>query len=133
MSFEWLKAVFLHVYCNYMVNMERSMPLYTIAYCTSSHLISWTAWRIYILVKYKHGIIPCFSFLEGLFCKRNRKHFFPVFPYVIEMLVEVWENLKLHGNTHPVGLCIQLQFPLLPNFHSCFYNCMETRKMFSIS
>ena len=26
-----------------------------------------------------------------------------------------------------------LQFLVLPNFHSCFYNYMETRKMFSIS
>ena len=26
-----------------------------------------------------------------------------------------------------------LQFLVLPNFHSCFYNCMETQKMFSIS
>ena len=26
-----------------------------------------------------------------------------------------------------------LQFLVLPNFYSCFYNCMETREMFSIS
>ena len=24
----------------------------------------------------------------------------------------------------------QLQFLVIPNFHSCFYNCMETQKMF---
>ena len=30
----------------------------------------------------------------GLFYNRNRKHFFLVFPYVIETLVEVWENSK---------------------------------------
>ena len=51
---------------------------------------------------------------------------FPVFPHVIETLVEVLENSKLRGN-------FPLQFLVLPKFHECFYNCMETRKMFSIS
>ena len=27
----------------------------------------------------------------------------------------------------------RLQFLVLPNFHLCFYNCVKTRKMFSIS
>ena len=31
---------------------------------------------------------------DGLFFKRNRKHFFSVFPYFIETLLEVWENSK---------------------------------------
>ena len=29
-------------------------------------------------------------------------------------------------------LVFPLQFLVLTNFHSCFYNCMETRKLFSI-
>ena len=31
------------------------------------------------------------------------------------------------------GLMFPLQFLVLPNFHSCFSDSMETRKMFSIS
>ena len=31
------------------------------------------------------------------------------------------------------GLVFPLQFLVLPNFNSRFYNCMETREMFSIS
>ena len=45
---------------------------------------------------------------------------FPVFQYIIETLVEVC-----------TWLVLPLQFLVLPNFHSCFYNCLETRKMFS--
>jgi hypothetical protein len=49
-----------------------------------------------------------------LFNKGNRKHFFRVPIECIETVVKVWEKL-------------------LPNFHACFYNSIETRKMFSIS
>ena len=38
---------------------------------------------------YFHGLV-----FYALFYKRNTKHFFHVFPYVIETLVKVWENSK---------------------------------------
>ena len=42
-------------------------------------------------------------------------------------------ELELAWKHSPHGLVLPLQFLVLPNFHSCFHNCMETRKMFSIS
>ena len=62
---------------------------------------------------------------------RNRKHF-PCFYRVIETRVEVWEKEKCCGNTSRRRVFPQL-FRVLPNLHSCFYNSIETRKMFSIS
>ena len=60
-----------------------------------------------------------------------------MFPYVIETLVEVWENSKLRGNTRgSLGELeiawkhLPLQFLVLPNFHSCFYNCGNTENVF---
>ena len=57
---------------------------------------------------------------------RNRKHV-PCFYRVIETRVEVWENEKCCGNTSR-----RLVFPqllrVLPNFHECFYNSIETRR-----
>ena len=44
-----------------------------------------------------------FLVFYGLFYKRNRKHSPPpVSPYVIETLVEVWENSKLRGKISKV-------------------------------
>ena len=59
----------------------------------------------------------------------------------VETLVEVWENSKLRGNTRgslgelEIALLhspceLMFQFLIFPNFHSCFYNSMEIRKMF---
>ena len=39
----------------------------------------------------------------------------------------IWRNYALIKKAFP------LQFLVLPNFYSCFYYCMETREMFSIS
>ena len=56
-----------------------------------------------------------------------------MFPYVIETQVKVWENSKLRGDTRPTRSSVfPLQFLVLPNFHSCFYNCTEIRKTFQI-
>ena len=49
--------------------------------------------------------------------KRNRKHFFRV-------------PIRFRNTRERLG---GFEVAFLPNFHSCFYNCMETRKMFSIS
>ena len=43
-----------------------------------------------------------------------------------ELEIEKLEN-------SPYGLVFPLQFLVLPNSHSRFYNCMETQKIFSIS
>ena len=60
---------------------------------------------------------------------RNRKHV-PCFYRVIETRVEVWENEKCCGNTSRRRVFPQL-FRVLPNFHECFSNSIETRYMFS--
>ena len=48
----------------------------------------------------------------------NRKHV-PCFYRVMETRVEVWENEKCCG--------FPQLFRVLPNFHECFYNSIETR------
>ena len=66
----------------------------------------------------------------GYFIKEI-ENIFPVFPYVIETLKEVWENLKRHGNTRPVaGLVFPLQFLVLSNFHSCFLTVWNMANVF---
>ena len=44
-------------------------------------------------------------------------------------------ELEIVCKHSPYGLHLvfPFQFRVLPNFHTCFYNCMKTRKMFSIS
>ena len=56
---------------------------------------------------------------------RNRKHV-PCFYRVIQTRVEVWENGKCCGNTSRRRVFPQL-FRVLPNFHECLYNSLETR------
>ena len=65
--------------------MERFTPLYAITN-NMEHVRFDEEDYFHVLVFY------------GLFYKRNRRHF-PMFPYVIETLVEVWENSKLRGKT----------------------------------
>ena len=50
----------------------------------------------------------------------GKEGYFHVLVFYIDYIIKEIEN-------------IPLQFLVLPNFHSCFYNCMETRKTFSIS
>ena len=56
---------------------------------------------------------------------RNREHV-PYFYRVIETRVQVWENEKYCGNTSHRWVFPQL-FWVLPNFHECFYNLIETQ------
>ena len=56
---------------------------------------------------------------------KNRKHA-PCFYWVIETRVEVWENEKCCGNTGHRQVFPQLS-RVLPNFHQCFYNSIETQ------
>ena len=70
------------------------------------------------------------SIFYGYFIKEI-ENIFPVFPYVIETLKEVWENLKWHGNTrHVAGLVFPLQFLVLSNFHSCFLTVWNMANVF---
>jgi len=50
---------------------------------------------------------------------RNRKHV-PCFYRVIQTHVEVWEKEKCCGN-------MSRRLRVLPNFHECLYNSIETR------
>ena len=56
---------------------------------------------------------------------RNRKHV-PCFYRVIRTRVEVMENEKCCGNTSRRRVFPQ-PFRVLPNFHECLYNSIETR------
>ena len=56
---------------------------------------------------------------------RNRKHV-PCFYRVIQTRVEVWKNEKCCGNTSRRRVFPQLS-RVLPNFHECLYNSIETR------
>ena len=62
-----------------------------------------------------------------MYCRylRNRKHV-PCFYRVIQTRVEVWENEKCCGNTSRRRVFPQF-FRVLPNFHECLYNSIETR------
>ena len=46
---------------------------------------------------------------------------------VIETRVEVWKNEKCFGDKSRRRVFPQL-FRVLPNFHECFYNSIETRR-----
>ena len=62
---------------------------------------------------------------------RHRKHA-PCFYQVIQTLVKVWENSKKLWKHSPAAR-VPTAFLVLPNFHSCLYNLIETRCMFSMS
>ena len=74
-----------------------------------------------------------FIVFKRLFNKGNRKHFFCVPIEFIETLVEVWEKLEIAWKHSHFVLVFPRNFSFLPNFHACFFNSIETRKMFSIS
>ena len=69
--------------------------------------------------------VQSFISLSNHFCLRNRKHV-PCFYRVIQTQVKVWENEKCCGNTSRRRVFRQL-FRVLPNFHECLYNSIETR------
>ena len=61
----------------------------------------------------------------SMFYLRNRKHV-PCFHRALKARVEVWENAKCCRNTSRKRVFPQL-FRVLPNFHECVYNSIETR------
>ena len=58
---------------------------------------------------------------------------FAMFPYSYRNTGESLGELDKARKQSSCELMFPLQFLILPNFHSCFYNSMKTRKMFSIS
>ena len=90
-----------------MENMERFTPLYAIAHT----VMNGTENLRFDKEDYFHVLV-----FYWLFYRRNRKPIFPVFPYVIETLVKVWENSKLRGNTRPMGSCSHCNFSFSQTF-----------------
>ena len=80
----------------------------------------------------KEGYLQVLVFY-GLFYKGNRKHFSPRVPIRYRNTRGSMRELEIAWKHSPCGLMFPLQFLVLPTLHSCFYNCMEPRKMFSIS
>ena len=93
-----------------MENMERFTPLYAIAYAITNSMENLR----FDKEDYFHVLV-----FYGLFYKRNT--------------CGSLRELEIAWKYSPYRLVFPLQFLVLPNFHWCFYNCMETRKMFSIS
>ena len=93
---------------------------------TPSHTPSLTVWRIYALIK---KAISTFLFSAGYFIKEMENIFFRVLIRYRNTLGSLGE-LEIAWKHSPCGLVLPLQFLVLPNFHSCFYNCMETWKCF---
>ena len=92
-----------------MENMERFTPPYT-----PSHTPSWTVWRIYALITEDHFHVLVFN------------------TRVILENISSRVPIRYRNTRSPYGFVFPLQYLVLPNFHLCFYNCMATRKMFSI-
>ena len=112
---------FIHLHAPPCTSMHLHPPSYTFIYlhlpsCTSMHLHtpSYTFMPLHT---------PSYTFIHLYL--RNRKHV-PCFYRVIQTRVEVWENEKCCGNTSRGRVFPQL-FRVLPNFHECLYNSIETR------
>ena len=81
--------------------MENFTPLYAIAYANLNGMqnLRFDKGYFHVLVLY------------GIFYKRKKKTFFPMFSYVIETLVKVWENSKLRETLdQPTGSCSNWNF-----------------------
>ena len=79
----------------------------------------------------KGTTFPCFTY--GFFYKKNRKHFFFHVSAAIKKHLWKFRKTRNFSKISPFGLVFPLEFLVLQNFHSCFYNCMKTQEMFSIS
>ena len=82
----------------------------------------------------QHGKFPAIFLLKFfvLYYKRNIKHFFRIdiqlyqHSWKLEKLEIVWKHSALRASCfHTISR--------FSNFHSCWYNCISTRKMFYIS
>ena len=84
--------------------------------------------RIYILIVKVNKLFSFFS--SRCFLKEIENMFF-VFLLSYSTHVKVCENSKKLWKHSPAAR-VPTAFLVLPNFHSCFYNSIETRYMFSI-
>ena len=106
--------------------LTENMVLYAIAYAIMNGMEN---------LRFEEAYFRVLVFY-GLFYKRNRKHSPPLPPRVPIRYRNTRGSLgelEITSKHSPYGLVFPLQFLVLPNVHSCFYNCMETRKMLSIS
>ena len=93
-------------------------PLYAILNSMENLRFDKTKGYFYVLVFY------------GLFYKRNRKRFFPCSH--IHTCFHSWKFGRTVNGVETLTSIFLLQFLVLPNFRSSFYNCMETRKIHAI-
>ena len=109
-------------------NGKRNLFIYLFLSCFLSFLCSFIHLFIHSFVcSFVHLFVCSFIrlFIRSFFLYlRNRKHV-PCFYRVIQTQVEVWENKKCCGNTSRRRVFPQL-FRVLPNFHECLYNSIET-------
>ena len=91
----WLASTFIHINLIVKYKMERFTPLYAIAYDITNSMEN--------LRFDKEGYFHVLVFIKEI------ENICPVFPYVIETLVEVWEDSKLRGNTRS---CSHFNFSL---------------------
>ena len=101
--------------------MERFTPLYAIVNCMENLRFD------------KEDYFHILVFYTGYFMNEKENIFSRVVPIRYRNTRESLGELEIAWKHSPYGLVFPLQFLVLPNFHSCFYNCMETRKIFSIS
>ena len=105
--------------------------IYNIAFVNSER---WLAKGRVDITQCQHGKFPATLLLKFfvLYYKRNIKHFFRIdvqlyqHSWKLEKLEIVWKHSALRASCfHTISR--------FSNFHSCWYNCISTRKMFYIS
>ena len=73
-----------------------------------------------------------FSFFSSRCFLKQIENMYSVFLSSYPNTHEVWENSKKLWKHSPTAR-VPTAFLVLPNFHLCLYNSLETRYMFSIS
>ena len=94
-------------------------------------------WQVWATVNHVCHIVYPYKPIKNFICYCQGDfvwcvHISLCFYQVIETRVKVWENSKKLWK-HSLAVRVPTDFLFLPNFHLCFYNSKETRKMFSIS
>ena len=121
-TWSWLGETF------HLVNKSK---IYNIANVNSER---WLAKSRVDITLCQHGKFPATLLLKFfvLYYKRNIKHFFRIeiqlyqHSWKLEKLEIVWKHSALRASCfHTISR--------FSNFHSCWYNCISTRKMFYIS
>jgi hypothetical protein len=106
---------------------------YNIAFVNSER---WLAKSRVDIIQCQHGNVGKFLSLcfFVLYYKTNIKHFFridTVYRLVISTLVEIGKTRNCVKHYALRASCFHA-ISRYPNFHSCWYNCISTRKMFYI-